>query len=130
LQLQACCLSAVILYNYRYLSITAFLSERRSHVARARPQYQLVASPLLNAFERGSSMQQELSDEAGEAFLIFAEVLAAAAVPSDSIVVMPLTPPEGEEVLDFSFLARGKAMFVQLHEKPKQFMTYGHGLGY
>jgi hypothetical protein len=43
---------------------------------------------------------QEVSDEAFEAFLIFAEVLAVAAVPSDSILVIPLTPPEVEEALD------------------------------
>ena len=73
------------------------------------PEYQLVAGPLLHALEHASSVTQEVSDEAGEAFLIFAEVLAVAAVPSDSILVIPLTPPEVEEALD---LARSKPMFV------------------
>jgi hypothetical protein len=63
-----------------------------------------------------NAVTQEVSDEAGEAFLIFAEVLAVAAVPSDSILVISLTPPEAEEALDFSYLERSKAMFVQLHE--------------
>jgi hypothetical protein len=63
------------------------------------PAYQLVAGPLLHA----SSVQQEVSDEAGEAFLIFAEVFAATAVPSDSIVVVPLTPLEVEKVLNLSY---------------------------
>jgi hypothetical protein len=93
------------------------------------PEYQLVAGPLLHALEHASSVTQ-VSDEAGEAFLIFAEVLAVAAVPSDSILAIPLIPPEVEEAQNFSYQARSKAVFVQLHEKPKQFMTYGHCLGY
>jgi hypothetical protein len=61
--------------------------------------------------------------------MLLAEV-GVAAEPKESIVVIPLTTPEDEGVMDFSYLARSQVMFVQLHEKPQQFMTYGHCLGY
>jgi hypothetical protein len=62
------------------------------------PEHQLVAGPLLHTHEHASSVTQEVSDEAFEAFLIFAEVLAVAAVPSDSILV--------EEALDLYCVLR------------------------
>jgi hypothetical protein len=71
-----------------------------------------------------------VSDEVGEAYLLFAEVILAAAVPNESIIVIPLAPPEVGKVLVFSYVAKSKVMFVQLHETPKRFMTYGHCLGY
>jgi hypothetical protein len=92
--------------------------------------YPLVDGPLMPALEHSSSVQQEVSDEVGEAYLLLAEVLLAAAVPNESIIVVPLNPPEVGEVLNFSYVARRKVMFVQLHEKPKQFMTFELCLGY
>ena len=94
------------------------------------PVYPLVTGPLLHALEHASSVTQSASDEEGEIYMLFAEVVAAAAVPNESIVVIPLTTPGNDEVMNFSYLARSQMMFVQLHEKPQQFMTYGHCLGY
>jgi hypothetical protein len=61
---------------------------------------------------------------------VICRIALIAAVPNESIVVIPLTRPEVGEVLNFSYVARSKVMFVQLHAKPKQFMTYGHCLDY
>jgi hypothetical protein len=90
------------------------------------PVYPLVTGPLLHALEHASSVTQSTSDEEGEIYMLFAEVIAAAAVPNESIVVISLTTPGNDEVMNFLYLARSQVMFVQLHE----FMTYGHCLGY
>jgi hypothetical protein len=92
--------------------------------------YPLVTGPLLHALEHASSVTQFASNEEGEVYMLLAEVVVAAAVPKESIVVVPLTTPGDEEAMDFSYLARSQVMFVQLHERPQQFMTYGHCLGY
>lgn len=95
------------------------------------PLYPLVAGPLLQAFEHASSVTTASSDDDGEFYsMVLAAVLAPAAVPNESIIVVPLTPPEDGEVLDFTYVARSQALFVQVHEKPFQRMTYGHVLGY
>jgi hypothetical protein len=94
------------------------------------PVYPLVTGPLLHALEHASSVTQFASNEEGEVYMLLAEVVVAAAVPKESIVVVPLTTPGDEEAMDFSYLARSQVMFVQLHERPQQFMTYGHCLGY
>jgi hypothetical protein len=95
------------------------------------PVYPLVTGPLLHGFEHASSVTHSALDEEGEVYMLLAEVVGAAAVPQkESIVVISLTTPEDEGVMDSSYLARSQVMFVQLHEKPQQFMTYGHYLGY
>jgi hypothetical protein len=93
------------------------------------PVYPLVIGPLLHALEHASSVTQSASDKEGEIYMLFAEVVAAAAVPNESIVVIPLTTPGNDEVMNFSYLVRSQVMFVQLHEKLQQFMTYGHCFG-
>jgi hypothetical protein len=60
------------------------------------PVYPLVTGPLLHAFEHASSVTQSASDEEGEVYMLLAEVVGAAAVPKESIVVIPLTTPEDE----------------------------------
>jgi hypothetical protein len=81
------------------------------------PVYSLVDGLLMRALEHSSSLQQDLSDEVGEAYLLFADVLLAAAVPNESIIVVPLTPLEVGEFFYFSYVARSKVVFVHLHEK-------------
>jgi hypothetical protein len=94
------------------------------------PVYLLVTGPLLQAFEHASSVTQSASDEEGEVYMLLTEVVGAAAVPKESIVVIPLTTPEDVGVMDLSYLARSQVMFVQLHEKPQKFITDGHCLGF
>lgn len=60
------------------------------------PVYPLVTGPLLHTFEHASSVTQSASDEEGEVYMLLAEVVGAAAVPKESIVVIPLTTPEDE----------------------------------
>jgi hypothetical protein len=58
--------------------------------------------------------------------MLLAEVVVAAALPDESILLIHLTTPGDEEVNYFSQLARNQVMFVQLHEKPQHFITSGH----
>jgi hypothetical protein len=83
------------------------------------PVYPLVTGPLLHALEHASSVTQSASDEEWEIFMLFAEVVVAAAVPNESIVVIPLTKPGNDEVMDFAYLARSQVMFVPLRTSSK-----------
>jgi hypothetical protein len=47
------------------------------------------------------SVTQSASDEEGEVYMLLAEFVGSAAVPKESIVVIPLTTPEDEAVMDF-----------------------------
>jgi hypothetical protein len=58
--------------------------------------------------------------------MAMAHVVAADMVPQDAIIVVPVTQPAPDEVLDFTFVSSAKAMFVQLHERPQAMRTYGH----
>jgi hypothetical protein len=53
----------------------------------------------MRALGHSASVQQEVSDEVGEAYLLFVEVILAAAVPNESILVIPLTPPRLRDVV-------------------------------
>jgi hypothetical protein len=95
------------------------------------PVYPLVIGILLHALEHASSPTQVASDDDGEYYaMALAEVVTAAAVPNEAVIIIPLTPPQDGEVLDFTYLARSHDMFVQVHEKPLQRMTCGHVLGH
>jgi hypothetical protein len=70
------------------------------------------------------------SDDGGETFALFATVVPAESVPDGSIMIIPLTPPSEEDILNFIYLAREKSMFVKLHETPRERNTYGHVMSY
>jgi hypothetical protein len=53
----------------------------------------------MRALGHSASVQQEVSDEVGEAYLLFVEVILAAAVPNESILVIPLTPTQLRDVV-------------------------------
>jgi hypothetical protein len=51
-------------------------------------------------------------------------------VPDGSIIIIPLTPPSEDDILNFTYLAREKSMFVKLHETLRERNTYGHIMSY
>jgi hypothetical protein len=55
--------------------------------------------------------------------MAMAHVVAADMVQADAIIVVPLTQPAADEILDFTYVAAAKAMFVQLHERPQPTRT-------
>ena len=55
---------------------------------------------------------------------------AAATVPAESVMILPLSDPAENEALDFNYLATSDLMFVQIHGTPQTRMTYGHCLEY
>ena len=94
------------------------------------PIYQAITGNLLRQLEHASSADSTSTDDEGESYALFAAKCSADAVPDGSIVIVPLTPPTEDDVLDFTFLARGGAMFVKLHEIPQARNTYGHVASY
>jgi hypothetical protein len=95
------------------------------------PNYPLASGDLLRAIEHSGSVAPTSTDDAGEYYaMAMAQVLQADQVPVDSIMVVPLTPPRADEVLDFSFVAASECMYVQLHEQPQFRRTYGHCMAY
>ena len=53
-------------------------------------------------------------------------MLPAAEVESGSVIVVPLAPPADNEALDFTFVARANAIFIEIFETPESRNTYGH----
>ena len=95
------------------------------------PNYPLASGDLLRAIEHSGSVAPTSTDDAGEYYaMAMAQVLQADQVPVDSIMVVPLTSPRADEVLDFSFVAASECMYVQLHEQPQFRRTYGHCMAY
>ena len=91
------------------------------------PTYPLVIGALQRALEHAASVGEGHTDDDGEQFAMqMVRSIVATEVPSNAIIVVPLSPPHAEEVLDFTFLAASKLMFFQVHEKPQVRMTYGH----
>ena len=91
------------------------------------PAYAQVTGPLMRALEHAASIVAGYSDDDGEQYAMQMVLsIPAAEVPSNSVVVIPLDAPQAEEALNFTFLARCKSMFFQVHEKPQTRMTYGH----
>jgi hypothetical protein len=95
------------------------------------PNYPLAAGDLIRSIEHSGSVVATSTEEDGEYYaMAMAHVMAADLVPQDAIIVVPLTQPAPDEVLDFTFVSRAKSMFVQLHERPQPLRTYGHVAAY
>ena len=94
------------------------------------PVYESIAGNLLRQFEHASSVTSTSTDDEGETNALFASVIPAEDVPDGSIMIVPLTPPAEEDVLDFTFLSSGKSLFVKIHEVPRGRNTYGHVASY
>ena len=95
------------------------------------PTYALVPAVLLHALENASSVQATSTNEDGEAYGVSsAAVVAIANVPADAVIILPMSPPLENVEVDFTYVAASKTAFVQVHDKPRERMTYGHCLGY
>jgi hypothetical protein len=95
------------------------------------PVYDLAPGPILKAVEHASSVACEYSDDAGEFFsMAMAELIEAAQVPAGAIIVLPLSEPEEDQSIDFSFLASSPLLYLQVFATPQPRMTYCHVAGY
>lgn len=95
------------------------------------PVYDLAPGPILKAVEHASSVACEYSDDAGEFFsMAMAELTEAAQVPAGAIIVLPLSEPEEDQSIDFSFLASSPLLYLQVFATPQPRMTYCHVAGY
>ena len=93
--------------------------------------YVLASGSLQRAMENASSIRDDSTDEQGEEFYAtIASTNTAAIVTADSVMILPLSDPAENEVLDFTYLAASDLMFVQIHGTPQPRMTYGHCLEY
>jgi hypothetical protein len=93
------------------------------------PVYYL--APGLKAVEHASSVACEYSDDAGEFYsMAMVELIEAAQVPAGAIIVLPLSEPEEDQSIDFSFLASSPLLYLQVFATPQPRMTYCHVAGY
>ena len=91
------------------------------------PAYPLANGEMMRALEHAASIVAGHTDDDGEYYAMqMVTSVPAADVPANSVVVIPLDAPQGDQVLNFTFLASCKSMFFQVHEKPQTRMTYGH----
>ena len=91
------------------------------------PTYPLVEGDLMRALENAAAVRAGQTDDEGEQYAMeMVKSITAAEVPVNSMIVIPLSAPRAEEVLDFTYLASSKSMYFQIHEKPQNRMTYGH----
>ena len=91
------------------------------------PAYGLASGALLHAIENAASVVAGHTDDDGEQYAMqMAFSVPAADVPANSVVVIPLDAPQVDETVNFTFLARCKSMYLQVHERPQTRMTYGH----
>ena len=94
------------------------------------PVYESITGDLLLQFEHASSVEPTSTNDEGETNALFAVKCRGNAVPDGSIIIVPLTPPIESDVLDFTFMGNGGAMFIKLHETPRERNTYGHVASY
>jgi hypothetical protein len=92
--------------------------------------YETVKGNLLCQYEHASSITPTSTDNNGEMYVLFPEYFAAEAVLSGAMMVVTLSSPTEDDVLDFSFLARSGSIFVYIHEVPRARNTFGHVVSY
>ena len=81
------------------------------------------AYPLENAV----SIVAGHTDDEGEYFAMqMVSWVPAADVPAISVVVITLDTPQADGVVNYTFLALCKSMFLQVHDKPQTRLIYGH----
>ena len=94
------------------------------------PVYKSITGDLLRQFEHASSFEPTATNDEEETYVLFAAKCRGNAVPDGSIIIVSLTPPIESDVLNFTFMASGGAMFIKLHETPRERNTYGHVASY
>ena len=104
-----------------YLTGSARIAVRCSHVISFVPTASIDALTALAHAETNSS------DEAGEFFSMAVSIkVPAAQVPPNSVVIIPLGPPDIGIEADMSFLFTTPFMFLRLHGIPQPLLSYGH----
>ena len=82
---------------------------------------------MLPCVDHASSVTSESTEEKGEFYaMALLQPLLAALVPENSIIVIPLVPPQEDQPLDMTYVADTSLMFIHVHEKPQTRITYGH----
>jgi hypothetical protein len=86
---------------------------------------------LLHAVETSGLVRAGSTNDAGEYYsMAMASIVTFANVKESAIIIVPLSAPRAEEVLDFTFLASADCMYFQLHKVPQPRCTYGHCAAY
>jgi hypothetical protein len=62
--------------------------------------------------------------------MAMAELIEAAQFPAGAIIVLPLSEPEKDQSIDFSFLASSPLLYLQVFATAQPRMTYCHEAGY
>jgi hypothetical protein len=95
------------------------------------PSFPLVSGDFARLFDIAGTISPTSTEDSGELFaMAFAHVVSAEIVPSNSIIVIPLTFAREDEAFDFTFVAAAPLLFVQLQEKPQPIRTYGRCVAY
>lgn len=77
------------------------------------PRYAMLPGMLLRAVEHASSAEASFSDDDGESFaMAWADSVPAEEVLPNSVMILPLTEPLEDTVLDFTFLAACNFIFI------------------
>lgn len=83
------------------------------------PNYAMLPASLLQTLEHAAFVVVTSTDEAGEFYaMMLAKSFAAVVVEHNSTIVLPVTPPQNAQAIDFTYLAASKSVFIALHEKP------------
>jgi hypothetical protein len=95
------------------------------------PVFPLVSGEIAKLVEVSGTITPTSTDEFGEYFgMSLIRVEPAGTVSPDSIIVIPLVAAVEDETFDFTFIAATPLMFVQLHDRPQPFRTYGRCVAY
>ena len=95
------------------------------------PKYQTVPDLILKAVEYASSVVQESTDDDGEYLaMTLVHSVPAATVPEESIIILPLAVPSEGALLNFTYLAASKHVFIRIHVRPQPRLTYGQCMAY
>jgi hypothetical protein len=94
------------------------------------PTHNEITGGLLRQLEHAAQVTATSTDNNGEFYNLLAMVVRAEDVQTGSVIVVPLDPPADHEALDFTFVARSKALFITVFETPQARNTYGHVAAY
>ena len=89
--------------------------------------YRMLPTASIDALTALAHAETNSSDEVGEFFSMADAVkVPAAQVPPDSVVIIPLGPPDIGIEADMPFLFTTPFMFLRLHGIPQPLLFYGH----
>jgi hypothetical protein len=91
----------------------------------------MAPAAILKAVEEASSVVAGSIDEEGEYLsMSLVESMLAVNVPDGSIIILPLTPPTVGEVMNSTYVAASKHMFIRIHIRTQSMYTYGQCMTY